>query len=122
MSTRQLLVVAVCATVVAGVGSSAALAGEVTGNGKPLWTNDPQLWDVPPGTHTLHGKSECAYSGQEDDQFPGTTEDPNRDYNPNAGHSQSWGQVVKGSRPVGGFGGFNPGLFCNPTKSAGSGV
>jgi hypothetical protein len=107
MGKSRQLAVAACAIAVVGVGAGAATAGEVTGNGKPLWTNtaDPTV------PHTLHGNSECAFSGQEDDQFFG---------GPRAGeHSQSWGQGVRNTQPVGGFGGFNPGLFCNPTKSSG---
>ena len=44
---------AVCAATVASVGTSAAFAGEVTGNGKP--TGAP-----------AHANSACAYSGQND--------------------------------------------------------
>src|SRR4051812_11789603 len=107
MRKRSLWALTACAAAVVGLGANTALAGEVTGNGKPLWTNttDPTL------EHTLHGASACAFSGQEDDQFFG---------GPAASsHSQSWGQGVRNTVPAGGFGGLNPGLFCNPTKSAG---
>lgn len=91
--------------------AGAALAGEVTGNGKSLKLpdDDPGKW----GTF-LHARSECAYSGQEDAQFP-----DQEDYDPNAGHAQSWGQIPKSD----GFPnrdfltgiGFHPGMACNPS-------
>lgn len=90
--------------------AGAALAGEVTGNGKPLWTNN-QDWGA---HHTLHGKSLCAFSGQEDAQFEASPE-----YDPNAGHAQSWGQIPKADRDFLTSIGFNPGIACNPTKSSG---
>jgi len=86
------------------LGATTALAGEVTGNGR--------LLDV-------HGRSACAYSGQEDLQFfyddedtmpkPAATRgDP--------GHAQSWGQIPTAARdslPAE----FHPGMSCNPTRS-----
>ena len=71
MSKTLLLVAALCAVLVAAVGATSAFAGEITGNGKPKWTNtitDPVTGEV---SHTLHGQSACAFSGQEDDQFLG---------------------------------------------------
>src|SRR4051794_4739610 len=117
MGKARLLAVAACLAGVGGVGATSALAGEITGKGKPLWTNTDQ-WG---GEHALHGNSICAFSGQEDDQYGAVsaTDDPlnvNPLYSATAGHSQSWGQGVRGTQPKGGFGGFNPGLFCNPTK------
>jgi hypothetical protein len=38
-----------------------------TTHGKPRWTNTTD-WNVE--VHTLHGASACAFSGQEDTQFP----------------------------------------------------
>ena len=49
------------------LGASAAFAGEITGNGTPLWTGDNPL--PTDDHHTLNGKSLCAFSGQEDGQF-----------------------------------------------------
>ena len=103
---RKMLLAAVLCAAVAGVSVGAASAGEVTGNGKPLWTNTDQ-WDA---FHELHGKSACAFSGQEDDQFPDSP-----DYNPNAGHAQSWGQIPKDFRDILTSIGENPGIACNPT-------
>jgi hypothetical protein len=83
--------------------ASAALAGEITGNGKSL--------QIAP--HTLNGNSECAFSGRQDDPatalaggFKGTV-------------AQSWGQLVKGVREFLTSVGSNPGNACNPTKSSG---
>ncbi len=105
MGKLRLLALAACAVAVMGVSASAAFAGEITGNGKPLWTSttvDPVTGEV---SHTLHGKSACAFSGQEDDQFLG---------GPAAGnHAQSWGQIA---RSAGGALGGVPGTACNPTK------
>jgi hypothetical protein len=111
MLRKSLLATAVCAVAVGGAGASAAFAGEVTGNGKPLWTNN-QDWNA--AEHTLHGASACAFSGQEDLQFPASP-----DYDPNAGHAQSWGQIPKGERDSFTAIGMNPGIACNPTKSSG---
>jgi hypothetical protein len=91
--------------------ASAAFAGEVTGNGKTLWTNTTD-WDA---EHVLHGASACAFSGQEDLQFP-----DNPEFDPTAavGHSQSWGQIPKAVRdsfPAE----MHPGIACNPSKSSG---
>jgi hypothetical protein len=119
MSKRLLLVVLLCVAAVAAVGASAAFAGEITGNGKPLWTNTDQ-WDA---EHTLHGESLCAFSGQEDGQFPGDLGNENPEYDPNAPHSQSWGQCVQEfARENGGIPpevakteAGTPGTACNPT-------
>ena len=98
------------AAVVLSIGAGAVLGGEVTGNGTPLWTNT-QEWDE---HHTLHGKSLCAFSGQEDAQFEASPE-----YDPKAGHAQSRGQIPKDVRGFLTSIGLNPGIACNPTKSGG---
>jgi hypothetical protein len=98
------LVAAVCVLAFA-VSSSVAFAGEITGNGTPLWTST----DPVTGDHTLHGKSACAFSGQEDDQFLGGPDADNK--------SQSWGQIA---RHAGGALGGVPGTACNPVKSSGA--
>jgi hypothetical protein len=78
------------AAVVLSLSASAALAGEITGNGKSL--------------EPLHANSICAYSGLNDDP---TGIDPE---NGPPGRVQSYGQVV---RSVGGgvLGGI-PGTEC----------
>ena len=82
------------------IGSNAALAGEITGNGK---------WIAGSPDAPLNGKSNCAYSGQEDNQYPPVSD-------PNAGHAQSWGQIPKAIRDILTFLGANPGISCNPTS------
>lgn len=100
-STRRLSVAALAALIVLSLGASSVFAGEITGNGKSLKT-DSGKW----GTG-LHARSFCAYSGQEDDRFPPTSD-------PNAGHAQSWGQIPKAVRDAIGPHGFHPGMACNP--------
>ena len=98
MGIRRLLVAAACSAVLVGVGAGAALAGEITGNGKYI-AGSP---DAP-----LRGKSECAFSGLDDpDVDPVTGED-------DFGRTQSWGQIVRFAGPLGGV----PGVACNPSKS-----
>ena len=80
------------------IGSNAALAGEITGNGK---------WIAGSPDAPLNGKSACAYSGQEDLQY---TDPPQSD-----AHAQSWGQIPKLVRDFFTTIGFNPGVACNPT-------
>ena len=101
---------AVCVAGIVGLGSSTAFAGEITGNGKVLTTSP----------HTLHGRSICAFSGQEDLQF--LDEEGNPLAEPHKGdpsHAQSWGQIPKDVRDFLTTIGSNPGVACNPTKSAG---
>jgi len=87
------------------LGASAAFAGEMTGNGKDLWTSG----DFNSEHHTLHGKSICAFSGQNDgfhheelEEFPG--DELNR--------VQAWGQIPKADREFLTFIGHNPGVAC----------
>jgi hypothetical protein len=114
---KSLIAAAVCAAAVLVVGAGPAFAGEITGNGKPLWTDtfvDPATGDV---GHSLHANSICAFSGQEDLQF--VDDDGNPLAEPTKGqpaHAQSWGQNVsagfvepselKGGDP-------SPGTSCN---------
>jgi hypothetical protein len=103
---RKLVTALACATIIAGAGTTAAFAGEVTGpfpNGTPLWTGTN-----PDGSHTLHGVSECAFSGL---NIPSEDNDPSR--------TQSYGQVVNFLKTQGvapnDLRGV-PGTACNPTK------
>jgi hypothetical protein len=104
-----------CAAVlIASVSASAALAGEITGNGKSLKT-DSGKW----GTG-LHARSLCAYSGQEDLQFLDEDGNPLPEaHKGEPGHAQSWGQIPKEFRDFLTSIGSNPGLACNPTKGGG---
>ncbi len=96
---KRLLAAVLCAAAVTGVGASGALAGEITGNGK---------WIAGSETAPLKGKSECAYSGQNDEYVLDVPGDWDR--------TQSWGQIARhlegGKRGV-------PGFACNPVRSAG---
>lgn len=88
-----------CAASILCLGANAAFAGEITGNGKSLKNPDG----------TLNGKSECAFSGREDDPadtlFRGDI-------------AQSWGQIFKAVRDT--FPAFlHPGVACNPQRSQG---
>ena len=88
-----------CAAGILGAGVNTAVAGEVDGKGNP----------IPGGTK---GKSECSYSGQQDDPIA------------DAGffkgdRVQTWGQIPKWLRDflvsVGEI--PSPGEGCNPTKA-----
>jgi streptogramin lyase len=78
-------VAAVSVAAVMAFATSAASAGEITGNGT---------------LKAVNGNSPCAYSGQEDlqwftDDGDGTVRlDPTRG---DPSHSQSWGQIVSGA-------------------------
>jgi len=115
---RRKIAAAVCVLGVAGVSAGSALAGEITGNGKPLWTST----FVVNGEvgHTLHGQSACAFSGQEDLQFVDEDGMPLAEATKGVpGHAQSWGQIPKAGRDFLTSIGANPGNSCNPTKSSG---
>lgn len=108
---RRLFSAILAAALVASLGASAVFAGEITGNGKSLKT-DAGKW----GTG-LHGRSECAYSGQEDLQFLDDLGNPLPVASKGVpGHAQSWGQIPKADRDFLTSIGFNPGLACNPVK------
>lgn len=81
------------------IGANTAAAGEVDGKGNP----------VPGGEK---GKSECSYSGQQDD--------PVADAGFFRGDRvQSWGQIPKAFRDFLASIGSHPGDACNPKKSGG---
>jgi hypothetical protein len=81
---KRFLLVATCAVAISGISASAALAGEVTGNGKPTAGPD-------------HANSICVFSGQNDDPtapiisafpIPAAPNGP-------GGPTQSYGQDVR---------------------------
>src|SRR3982750_99929 len=77
---KQKLVAAVAVAAMMALGSSGALAGEITGNGQ---------------LKAVNGNSPCAYSGQEDLQWYTDDSDSTLLENPVKGqpsHSQNWGQ------------------------------
>jgi hypothetical protein len=96
---RRVFAVVACTTAVMGLGAGSALAGEITGNGK---------WIAGSEEAPLHGKSACAYSGQNDNFVLGN-EVPDED---GFTRTQSWGQVVRNAGPLRGaaFG-------CNPNRA-----
>lgn len=91
-SLRRIAAVAVCTLAFTGLGTGAAQAGEILGNGDRV---HPE--------HMLPGNSICAYSGQNDEYHEISTSYP---------RVQSWGQDVKVEGPMGGV----PGTACNPTR------
>ncbi len=103
MGMRRILAVAACAVTVGAFGAGSAFAGEITGNGK--WIAGSE--DAP-----LHGKSECAYSGQNDNFVLGNPV-PDAD---GFTRTQNWGQVGSEGRAFLTSIGLNPGLACNPSK------
>lgn len=99
---RKRLAVALCSIAVLGLTGGSAFAGEITGNGK---------WIAGSEAAPLHGASECAFSGQNDEfhLFP----------NQGWPRTQSWGQEIRGAVPViGGHVGV-PGFACNPKGGPG---
>lgn len=113
---RKYLAAVGSAVAVACMGATAAFAGEITGNGTPLWTSTTVVnGEV---EHTLHGQSACAFSGQEDLQYVDENgvalATPTKGV---PGHAQSWGQIPKDFRDFLTSVGANPGISCNPTKA-----
>jgi hypothetical protein len=87
---KRNLVAAVSVTAMMALGSSGALAGEITGNGQ---------------LKTVHGNSPCAYSGQEDLQWYTDDSDSTRLENPVRGEparTQNWGQTKLATGLTGG--------------------
>jgi hypothetical protein len=90
---------ALLVTGILALGANTAFAGEVDGKGNP----------VPGGEK---GRSECSYSGQQDD--------PVADAGFFRGDRvQSWGQIPKMVRDFLRTVGLHPGDACNPKKSGG---
>lgn len=87
------------AVLLAAVPLSTVVAGEITGNGK--WIAGSE--DAP-----LKGKSECAYSGREDEP-----EDPTF----KGDKAQAWGLMPKALRDFLTTIGLHPGDACNPKKA-----
>ena len=111
-TSRMSRLVAALATaaVITSLGAGAVFAGEITGNGKVLKVDGGGKW----GTG-LHGRSFCAYSGQEDNQFLDHEGNPLPE--PTKGdpaHAQSWGQIPKAVRDEIAQFGAHPGRACNP--------
>jgi hypothetical protein len=111
MTRAILAAIAVMAMVALTAGS--ALAGEVTGNGQYIAGSNAA---------PLNGRSDCAYSGQEDLQY--VDENGNPLATPTKGvpgHAQNWGQLSQEMRAFFTSIGLNPGIACNPTKAGAGG-
>ena len=104
MRLKSLFVAGACAVSIAAVGAGSAFAGEITGNGK---------WIAGSDAAPLNGKSECAYSGQNDNFVLGHPV-PDED---GFTRTQSWGQVGQEGRAFLTSIGLNPGIACNPSKA-----
>jgi hypothetical protein len=89
---------AICAAILTSLSAGTAVAGEITGSGKP--TAGPS-----------HANSICVFSGQNDDPTAPLSLDLSIAPNGPGGRSQSFGQDVKlGLDPRA----FNPGDACGP--------
>jgi hypothetical protein len=91
-----------CATTFVFLGSTGTFAGEITGNGKDLRDSDGNL----------NGRSECAFSGQQDDAAADAGEFK-------GDRTQSWGQLPNAIKHFLQSIGFTPGVACNPKRSGG---
>jgi hypothetical protein len=93
-----------CATAIVFLGASSAFAGEITGQGKSLKDSEGNL----------NGKSDCAFSGREDNPgeelFPGVRLFKGL-------LTQSWGQLTDEAKAFFLSIGASPGNACNPSKS-----
>ena len=103
-SAKKLLAAASCALAVTAASAGSAFAGEITGNGKWIAGSEPA---------PLNGKSECAFSGLNDNFVLGNPV-PDED---GFTRTQSWGQVGQEGRAFLTSIGFNPGIACNPSQS-----
>jgi len=101
---KKVGVALVAAAALATVAAGSAFAGEITGSGK---------WIAGSESAPLNGKSDCAYSGLNDNYVLGNPV-PDAD---GFTRTQSWGQVIRNAGPLGGV----PGSACNPTRATGGG-
>jgi hypothetical protein len=103
-NAKRLLASVTCVVALAALGAGSAFAGEITGNGK---------WIAGSEAAPLNGKSDCAYSGRNDNSVLGNPL-PDED---GFTRTQSWGQVGREGRIFLTSIGLNPGIACNPSKS-----
>jgi hypothetical protein len=109
MRLNTLAVTALVVVAFALLGAASAFAGEVTGSGRYIAGSD---------SAALHGKSDCAYSGLNDNYVFGTAGPGNPDED-GFTRTQNWGQVGQAGRAFLTSVGANPGIACNPTKASG---
>jgi hypothetical protein len=105
---RKFFLAAACAVVVCGAGATVASAGEITGSGR---------WIAGSESAPLRGKSDCAYSGLNDNYVLGNPL-PDAD---GFTRTQAWGQLDKATRDFLTSIDGNPATACNPAKSSGGG-
>lgn len=113
---RRALWVGILAAAMVVSTAGTAFAGEWTGNDKDLWTSTVIIDGEE--HHTLHGKSACAFSGQ-NDEWPNESGDLSQPGADGFFRTQSWGQLAKADRAFLTSIGANPGNSCNPSRSAG---
>jgi hypothetical protein len=106
MQKKQMLAAPACVAALSGAVASVASAGEV---------NPPHGYIAGSDSASLNGKSECAYSGLNDNYVFGTAGPGNPDSD-GFTRTQSWGQVDKATRDFLTSIGSNPGIACNPTR------
>jgi hypothetical protein len=98
-ANKTRLTFVLCAAWILSMGANAAVAGEITGNGKVI---------------TVKAKSACVYSGLQDDAAAdeGVFK---------SDRTQNWGQLTELGRFIFAhyFGITSPSQGCNPTKSGG---
>src|SRR5256885_13808970 len=105
---RRAILAAVAVIAMLALTTGSAFAGEITGNGQYINGSNAA---------PLHGKSDCAYSGQEDLQYVDANGQPLATPTKGVpGHAQSWGQLDQATRAFLTSIGLNPGIACNPTK------
>jgi hypothetical protein len=109
MRLKKLAVTVLAVAAFALVGVASAFAGEVTGSGHYINGSD---------SAALQGKSDCAYSGLNDNYVFGTAGPGNPDAD-GFTRTQNWGQVGQAGRAFLTSIGLNPGIACNPSKATG---
>lgn len=108
---RALAIAGLSVLALAAITAGAAFAGEVTGSGKYVAGSE---------TAALHGASDCAYSGLNDNYVFGTAGPGNPDAD-GFGRTQNWGQLGPAGRAFLTSIGLSPGVACNPATSSAGG-
>jgi hypothetical protein len=106
---KRMLALLACVAAIAAVGATTASAGEV---------NKPHGYIAGSDAAPLQGRSDCAFSGLNDNYVFGTAGPGNPDAD-GFERVQNWGHVGQEGRAFLTSIGMNPGVACNPTKSAG---
>jgi hypothetical protein len=109
MRLKELVVTVLAVAAFALMSVASAFAGEVTGSGHYINGSD---------SAPLNGKSDCAYSGLNDNYVFGNAGPGNPDAD-GFTRTQNWGQVGSAGRAFLTSIGLNPGLACNPTRATG---